>query len=363
MYWKDTSRSEVMTDDPGNKRELMVDLWYPAQPQARSQPAPYVPEAEAIAKAGADSSLPLARSVRTNAFLDAPFAAAPRRSPTLIFSHGHGFKSAYYSALLEELASYGYVVAAIQHTYETSAVVFPDGRLVRLAWDKWKAGGQGSEEQKLRYYRGRVDVWASDAVFLLNQLAKLDKGTPESVLRSRLDLTRVGIFGHSFGGVAAARTCQRDDRFKASINMDGMREGLVYQPDEAGHGPRQPFMYMSRRPVMTDSDLAIMGMTRDQYGELERKHLHRGFAPLEKLTSSACVVLIEDVTHMSFSDEPLFSAKSVPQPLDVRLRTTQTIRDLTRQFFDTHVRGDASAHWPIERPGVLIEAFGPYLQR
>jgi pimeloyl-ACP methyl ester carboxylesterase len=269
-----------------------------------------------------------------------------------------GVKSACYSALFEELASHGYVVAAIQHTYETSAVVFPDGRLIRFAGNKWKAGGDGPEEQKLQFYRGRMEVWASDAVFVLEQLAKLDQGTPASALRGHLDLTRVGVFGHSFGGVAAARACQRDGRFKACINMDGGRAGLVYQPDEAGNGPRQPFLYMTRRPVMTDSELAIMGLTRGQYGELERKHLHRWFAPLEKLPASASVALIQEVKHMSFSDEPLFLPKAVPQPLDVRLHTIQTIRDLTRRFFDKHVRGDASARWPVEWPGVLIELFG-----
>jgi hypothetical protein len=357
-YWKDSSRPEVLIDDPRAKRELMVDLWYPAHLQEGSEPAPYVPDAEAIAKAGADSSLPFARLLRTNAVADAPPAGAPRRFTVLVFSHGMGFKSAYYSALLEELASYGYVVAAIQHTYDTSAVVFPDGRLMRFAEDKWKASQQGSEEKALQFFRGRMDVWSSDAIFVLNQLAKLDKGTPESALKGRLDLSRVGIFGHSFGGIAAAEACQRDDRFKACINMDGMREGQVVLSDEKARGLRQPFLYMSRRPVMTESELAIMGLTRDQYAQLERKHLHRMFAPLEKRASNSFVALLEKARHMSFSDEPLFSPKSVPQPLEVRLRTTQIIRDLTRQFFDRHVRGDASVRWPADRAGLLVEPIG-----
>src|SRR5262249_44233795 len=179
--------------------------------------------------------------------------------------------NAYYSALLEELASHGYVVAAIQHTYETSVVVFPDGRLVRFAEDKWKAAEEGSEEKRLRYYKDRLEVWAADAVFVLDQLVKLDAGTPGSALKGRLDLTRVGIFGHSFGGLSSAQACRRDDRFKACINMDGMRLGLVYLPDEVGKGPRQPFLYMTRRRVLTDWNLAIMEMTRKQYEELERK--------------------------------------------------------------------------------------------
>lgn len=363
LYWKDATRQEIMSDNPCDNRELMVDLWYPAQPQARTQLAPYVAEAQAIEKARADSSLPLARSVRTNAVMDAPFATAPGRAPILIFSHGLGILSAYYSAFLEELASHGYVGVAIQHTYETSAVVFPDGRLVRFGGKKWNAGDQDPLEKRLRFYREITDVWASDAVFVLNQLAKLDEGTPESALKGRLDLTHVGIFGHSFGGIAAARACQRDDRFKACINMDGMRAGLAYLTDEAGHGPRQPFLYMGTRRVMTDSELAIMGLTREEYGELERKQLRRTFAPLEKLRSNPSVALIANTKHMSFSDTPLFSPNAIPQPLEVRLRTIQIIRDLARRYFDRHVRGDASAGWPMERPGVLIESFGTSLQR
>src|SRR5207244_12300205 len=129
-----------------------------------------------------------------------------------------------------------------------------------------------------------------------------------------------------------------------------------------GQGPRQPCLYMGTRRVMTDSELAIMGLTRDQYSELERKQLRRTFAPLEKLHSNPSVALIENAKHMSFSDTPLFSPTAVPQPLDVRLRTIQIIRDLTRRYFDRHVRGDASARWPMERLGVLIESFGPSLQ-
>jgi dipeptidyl aminopeptidase/acylaminoacyl peptidase/predicted dienelactone hydrolase len=359
LYWKDTSRQEVLSDDPRAKRELVVDFWYPAQPQAGSPLAPYMANAKAIVEAKADSSLPSVQSVRTNAVTDAPFAAAPRRAPILIFSHGLGVQSAYYSSLLEELASHGYVVAAIQHTYTMSAVVFPDGRLVPFGGKKWQAGDQDPLEKRMRFYREITDVWASDAVFVLNQLAKLDEGTPGSALKGRLDLKHVGIFGHSFGGIAAPRACQLDDRFRACINLDGMRTGLVYLPNEAGQGPRQPFLYMGTRRMMTDGELAIMGLTRDQYGELERKHLRRTFAALEKLQSKASLALLENTKHMSFSDTPLFSPTAVPQPLDVRLRTLQIIRDLTRRYFDRHVRGNASARWPMEQPGVLIESFGP----
>ena len=165
--------------------------------------------------------------------------SAARSPPDLLPRIGRLQRS--YSALLEELASHGYVVAAIQHTYGTSAVGFPDQRLVRFGGKKWNAGDQDPLENRLRFYRSITDVWASDAVFVLDQLAQLEQGTPASVLKGRLDLTHVGIFGHSFGGIAAAQACERDDRFKACLNLDGMRAGLVYLPDDAGHGPRSLF--------------------------------------------------------------------------------------------------------------------------
>ena len=63
----------------------------------------------------------------TNAYEDAPLLAGAKELPTLFYSHGYGSFLSQNSALMEDLASHGYVVYSVQHTYDSSATVFPDG--------------------------------------------------------------------------------------------------------------------------------------------------------------------------------------------------------------------------------------------
>src|SRR5207247_10658468 len=100
---------------------------------------------------------------------NAPFAGRLGRCPVLICSHGFGVLSRTYTSQLEDLASHGYVVAAIAHTYETMATVFPDGRAVALATEPWKAS-QTSEEASIAYENGRMKWWADDISFVLDAL-------------------------------------------------------------------------------------------------------------------------------------------------------------------------------------------------
>jgi hypothetical protein len=41
------------------------------------------------------------------------------------------------------------------------------------------------------------------------------------MLAGRLDLTALGVFGHSLGGNAALEFCRKDDRCKVAVNLDG----------------------------------------------------------------------------------------------------------------------------------------------
>jgi hypothetical protein len=47
----------------------------------------------------------------------------------LIFSHGRGGYRQHNTMQVEELVSHGYIVAAIDHPYAATGVVFPDGRI------------------------------------------------------------------------------------------------------------------------------------------------------------------------------------------------------------------------------------------
>ena len=90
-----------------------------------------------------------------------------------------------------------------------------------------------------RAYRDRVEVRARDALFVVERLEALNRAEPR--FAQLLDLSKIGVVGHSIGGVAAGRTCQLDQRFKSCLDLDGVApEGPFYlTPD--GRGVDQPY--------------------------------------------------------------------------------------------------------------------------
>src|SRR5215813_6369604 len=242
FYWVDKSRPEPMADDPNDRRELIVTIWYPAE-SAPGEPAPYIDNLDKLADAPNQPLFNLARYVRSHAIAGARISSAEPRYPALIFSPGNQTNVATYAAQIEDLASHGYIVIGIDHPYESLGALYPDGRIARYSEERRpKQGAPNFQEEFERFYRRRVDWRAADATFVLNQLEKLGAGKTPGQFSGRLDLARVGALGHSMGGVAAAQTCQSDRRFKACLNLDGKAKSLSFFPDAGGKGPEQPFM-------------------------------------------------------------------------------------------------------------------------
>jgi dienelactone hydrolase len=247
----DVSREEGFTDDRSDKRRLLVSLYYPAAVPAGGKHAAYgTPELIAV--------WPFFNDER-RAWLSPGYAGVPAadgRFPVLVFSPGAGNLTLYYSSLLYEIASRGFVIAALWHPYSTEVVAFPDGTVLRSN----PAGGMNGippGEQQARLERLGT-VWAADQRFVLDQFAAWS--TQHPVLRGHVDLQRVGAFGHSLGGAAAAQAAHVDQRIDASINMDGAMFGTV-----TTEGSRVPFLLLeAERPVLSDGELKQVGLTREQ---------------------------------------------------------------------------------------------------
>jgi hypothetical protein len=138
-----------------------------------------------------------------------------------------------YTTLLEDLASHGYVVTAIEPTYNVPAVQFPDGKVVRRlasaerGWDRPR-----NRDEFQRVYPAQVVHWVRDMSFVLDRLTALDK--EEGLFSHRLDLARVGAFGYSRGGQAAGTVRLLDSRFvAASISTAMSRAGAFSRSREA----------------------------------------------------------------------------------------------------------------------------------
>jgi hypothetical protein len=172
-YFVDETRPETFTDDSDDVRELMTTIFYPAELTDDAQPAPYGNDAfkaEASQWPGID---PESWSrIETGLLAGAPFAPGQETYPIIVFSPGFGVLPLYYTSLLAEIASHGYVVIGISRTYSTALTVFPDGRLIRSN----DAGTDIDPREGDTYFdalekRVQVgDVWVADIRFMLDQL-------------------------------------------------------------------------------------------------------------------------------------------------------------------------------------------------
>jgi Platelet-activating factor acetylhydrolase, isoform II len=140
-HWEDNSRMEQFSKVAQAHRELMVYVWYPVDARDKhSKHAEYLPGVAVIAgnKEGqemrdywGDAWEQLRLNKVAAETLDAPpVASGEERFPPVTFSPGLGVPVTAYTGLIQEVVSHGYIVVSIEPTYETPAVVFPDGHLV-----------------------------------------------------------------------------------------------------------------------------------------------------------------------------------------------------------------------------------------
>jgi dienelactone hydrolase len=142
--------------------------------------------------------------------------------PVLMQSQS-GFPPLLLAAVAEELASHGYVVVGVNHTYEPAVTVFADGRAVAVNPDA-VAGVLGPQtgpyQERFRQRAAVCDYKAADLASVADQLEQLP-AEAAGLLGGRLDLDRLGAFGHFFGGNAALQWCRDDRRCRAAANLDG----------------------------------------------------------------------------------------------------------------------------------------------
>jgi pimeloyl-ACP methyl ester carboxylesterase len=351
----------------------MVDIWYPADPGGGSS-AEYLDfsaferalGAEALRNRlnGAYDAIK-AGTVRTHASTGTPFARSIKRSPVLIFSPGGGMVRELYAAQLEDLASHGYVVAAISHTYDAFAVVFPGGTDILYSSKRWPATPSFEGEANFN----QLEWHADDISFVLNQLSRLNVASTDSLpFAGHLDLERVGAFGHSFGGIAAAHACQGDQRIKACLNQDGENGMKPFYLDARGRGMDQPFMFIERAPRTsppTDEELVQMKITQARLNEILSGLRAYKDRALRSTGTTFHVILRQDTTtHMDFSDLPILSASNVTDA-HTRTQIMAVVRAYTRAFFDRYLM---KAKTPLldDKPTNqfvdAVEKFGPAKQ-
>lgn len=333
FQWTDTTRAELYSGNPNDKREVVAQVWYPAVPAAGAQPIKII---EHLDKAGpiAAASLHLPAFaldhldlVRTHTFADAPLANADKPFPVVILSPGYtGFRDAYFNQM-EALAASGYIAVAIDHPYAMMFIVFPDGRVVvnnpAILPERDTTGQFQRASETLE------GVFAADDRFVMDQLEKLNAGSLDTRFAGRLDMRKVGLYGHSTGGGGIVRACSTDTRCKAGLAMDAWLEPV---PDAILTKPlSQPFLFM--RSERTDVwapgggndarlDTVYRGTGNDAYRMTILGTMHDDFTVVPILTPVNTLL-----------------AERGPLPAD---RTLQIITDYILAFFNKYLKDEPS---------------------
>jgi dienelactone hydrolase len=246
LIYEKTDRDEIITKDPSDKRELLYKIWYPSEADVSSlKGEKYVDQASRVGLATIYGFSPALLNyldlVKTFVYKDLPVADG--RFPVLIFSHGYASQATGYYAMLTELASQGYVIINMNHTYESLGVTFPDGRITSFdfnfareiskesmkmdeALNKAFEKGRDFEDRHSiirntmkNYYKAEMQVrWAED---MISTIDLLEKWNANGLLKDKIDFDKIGVFGHSAGGGTSANMAIMDSRVKAAANLDG----------------------------------------------------------------------------------------------------------------------------------------------
>lgn len=284
----DTSRDEIFTPDPADKRTVTVKIWYPGQPNplALGQVPPYLDNLGPLVAPAQGLPSDFYSEIGQNVIPAADVSSAQASYPVVLFSHGLGALPESYTAQIEELASHGYIVAGINHTGVSSVNALSDGRVVPFASSFVPANLQDFPTALAQI----VGITAADTSFVLNQLTALNASDPKGLFAGRMDLSRVGMFGQSFGGVTTTAAMQLDPRLQAGISLDGpiLSSTLTQTPIT------KPFMLINAGQTY---DSTPVGQT---VGQLEQRQ-----AVYQKLTSAGYNVTIAGTEHSDFSDRSL----------------------------------------------------------
>lgn len=303
-HWVDRSRPEELSADTHDDRQVIVALFYPALRTPDGPPAAYLPELDLLRAGFATDrrevprqiaeDLALRGCVLTHAFADRPVDHLESRYPVVLISPGGNVSRHSHTALAQELASQGWVVAVMSHAY-SGWDVFPEGGHIMSA-------DLGDDEQ--------TSMLAADAMFTLDRLSELARHDVHGRFTNRLDTAHVAIIGHSRGGSTVGRACSLDERFDACVVFDN-----IGPEPETDTGLRKPQLTI-RQP-----------WPEDRAGQLSDF--------LGRNRTVAFDAVIDGAIHMSFTDLPLIE----PHRHDSAIapdRAHEIVSALTLAFLEEH---------------------------
>lgn len=310
----DSNRIETLSKEAGKPRELAVQFWYPTDNTG---------------------------SKAQDEIIGAPISESLQNYPVLIFSHGAFGMRKSNASTFRELASHGYIVASIDHTYHSFYTSFTDRRgvLVNNQFLNDAIGatvGDIQGEKAFEITHEWLNVRIADMNFVIDSLEAGKLKGEGALLDGHMDLTKIGLFGHSLGGAAAAEVSKNRDDVKAAIVMDGTMIG-----DITGVSNNKDIITKERfsKPLML--------MYNSSYEEQEAKETSYmpNISAFNNSTKAAYSLCIKNSGHLNFTDlpriSPFLASKLGIGTID-SLECIKVVNSYCLAFFDQYIKGQSS---------------------
>ena len=313
-FWEDKKRGEVYTTDPTDFRELMVQIWYPANKNTAYQKTPHVtfPE-KSIAIIAKSAGLPTnfgkhGIQLKSNS-VQGLSPVSDKKFPLILFSHGDGGLLTQNTSQVEELVSNGYVVVACNHTYNASISFDKDNEPVLYKQNvKWNEQAQYHK----KYYTNKlINYRYEDLAFLLDQLKEdlLQNGN-KNPYKDIIDFKNVGAMGHSMGGGTTYIGMLKDKNIKAGVAFDGWFYGLLEK--DMASDTKKPFLHLGQEQFL---DPDIVG---DINGSKSGKENFKIYNSMLQNNKESYGVYIKNSLHYSYTDLKLIYDPNKPLALPLK---------------------------------------------
>jgi hypothetical protein len=360
----DTNRRGLLGTSPDLPRQIPVRIWYPAADDARGATRAYLESFEARSLGrnfgeGAHFFAYLSR-IDTHSIVDAPVKQGGGW-PVVLYNHGFWCYPEQNTALMEQLASHGYIVVSIGHPGDAVEMRFADGTVVppysgddeqldtelfdgmaafmgATSDDERIAGLRRFEAASVAHRIGQSAlIWRDDNLFVYRALR--EGSVPEGALEvaASIDYTNLAVVGMSFGGSTAPAVCEALEECKASVNLDG--ESFDFSM--YNHEVREPLLVLLTGQNFIEKQLDDPGVNPTDYAY--ERWAHAG--------ERADIVRfrVASLRHAGLLDV-LLSAR---RPWNAQMygtidgrRGIALINAAVMGFLDQHVRGQANADFP-----------------
>lgn len=295
----DEGRNEDFTENANDKRKVTIQFWYPDNGSEQGK------------------------------------FSGETKFPLVIFSHGaFGLRSSNYSTF-QELASNGYVVCSIDHTYHAFMTQQEDGKSIisnaDFINDAMRAtNGDLSSEKIYELEQEWMKLRTADMAFVLDYIKHSSTNTDKDDVFQKIDLEHIGLFGHSLGGATAAQIGRDDEDIDAVIVLDGTMLGEVIG-------------FKNGEELINDAPYPkpLLNFYSESHYSEEFADFHYANRVAQENALDAYQVVIKGTEHMNFTDLPIvspFLAGLLGTGTVDPMECTETINQIVLEFFDHYLK-------------------------